>query len=143
MIWIMLAWAQLGTGMSFPLLEWPEKEVAHLKCKWLQSICTGLSSIGARIKCIKDYVFKPQRTGDEHIMDKICDCKRFTPTQLCKIKACHLFLQVTLMSDIATPCGQSIDSAYYKGTISNFNNWPTVQYSRQHKPDKTSWALWQ
>jgi hypothetical protein len=32
MIRIMLAWAQLGTGMGFALLEWPEKAVPHLEC---------------------------------------------------------------------------------------------------------------
>jgi hypothetical protein len=35
MIRIMLAWAQLDTGMGFSLLEWAEKEVPHLECDWL------------------------------------------------------------------------------------------------------------
>ena len=46
---IMLVWAQLGTGMGFPLLASPEKNVPHLECKWTESIRTGLANIGARI----------------------------------------------------------------------------------------------
>jgi hypothetical protein len=45
MLRIMLAWAQLETGMGFALLECPEKKVPHLECTWLQSIRTGLATI--------------------------------------------------------------------------------------------------
>jgi hypothetical protein len=38
MLCITLAWAQLGTGMGFVLLEKPNKRVPHLECAWIQSI---------------------------------------------------------------------------------------------------------
>jgi hypothetical protein len=142
MLRIMLAWAQLGTGMSFSLLECPEKPVAHLECEWVQSIRTGLAKIRGRIERTKETVFKPRRMDDLHIMDKICNCKRFTDTQIRKINACRLYLQVTLLSEITTPCGKHIETAYYQGALIDRTNWPTVQYPRQENPDKTSWALW-
>jgi hypothetical protein len=139
---IAFAWAQLATGMGFALFEWPEKEVAHLECDWMQSLRTGLASIAARIECVEEHVFKHRRMGDVHIMDQICDSDSFTDIQIWKINACRLFLQVTLLSDIASPCGYNIESTYYKGAIQDRTNWPTVQYPRQEKPDKTSWSLW-
>jgi hypothetical protein len=41
----MLSWAQLATGVGFPLLATPDRPVPHLECKLTQSIRTGLASI--------------------------------------------------------------------------------------------------
>jgi hypothetical protein len=142
MLRIALAWAQLETGMGFSLLDSPDKYVPHLDCQWLQSIRTGLSSIDARIEQYKPEVYLPRRIDDSHIMDAICDSQLFNDKQVCRINACRLFLQVTLASDIITPCGKRILKNYYKGTTTSRPNYPTVQYPRQNFPDKTSWALW-
>jgi exonuclease III len=139
---IMLSWAQLGTGMGFPLLGSPGKFVPHLECKLTQSIRSGLASVGAHIDSLETFLFLPRRAFDCHIMDEICSCKQFTAPQIQRINACRLYLQATLLSDIATPCGRFIHPAYYKGTRSARINWPTLQYPRQAKPDKTSWAFW-
>jgi hypothetical protein len=45
MLQIMIARAQLSTGMSFQLLASPEPLVPHLECEWGQSIRTGLANI--------------------------------------------------------------------------------------------------
>jgi hypothetical protein len=50
MLLIMIAWAQLETGMGFALMASPEKKVPHLECAWLQSIRTGLAKTNARIE---------------------------------------------------------------------------------------------
>jgi hypothetical protein len=47
MLWITMAWAQLGTGMGFPLLTFLDKTVPYLECAWMQSIRMGLASVGA------------------------------------------------------------------------------------------------
>ncbi len=139
---IMLAWAQLGTGVGFPLLESPEKAVPQLECKLTQSIRRGLSSIGASIESNEILVFLPRRDSDSHIMDGINSSKRFTATETARINSCRLYMQATLLSDIATPCGRHIHKAYYEGRRSRRINWPSIQYPRQAKPDKTSWNLW-
>ena len=138
----MLAWAQLGTGVGFPLLESPEKAVPQLECKLTQSIRRGLSSIGASIESNEILVFLPRRDSDSHIMDGINSSKRFTATETARINSCRLYMQATLLSDIATPCGRHIHKAYYEGRRSRRINWPSIQYPRQAKPDKTSWNLW-
>ena len=96
MLGIMLAWAQLETGMGFPLLNEPSFPVPHLECDWLQSIRTGMASIDARIEIHAPMVYLPRRMDDSHIMDGISLCKIFTKTEVRRINACRLYLQVTL-----------------------------------------------
>ena len=137
-----LAWAQLSTGMGFPLLEWPEKPVSHQECALIQSIQTGLADIGGRIERFESSVFKERRLHDCHLMDAICVSDRFTTSQVCQINGCWLFLGVTLLSDITTTCGRYVNAAYLHGEETNGINWPTVQYPCQMQPDKLVWALW-
>jgi hypothetical protein len=60
LLWIMLSWAQLGTGTEFPLQASPAKSVPHLECQWTQPIRTGLASIRARIESIKTFIYLPR-----------------------------------------------------------------------------------
>jgi hypothetical protein len=142
MLNITLAWAQLATGMGFPLLEYPGRHVPHLECEWLQAIRTGLASINARVERVDASVFKIRRTNDCHIMDAICADGRYKNPQLDRINACRLYLKATLLSDISTACGHRIHSAYYDGEEVITHNWATVTYPRQARPNKISWALW-
>jgi hypothetical protein len=128
MLGITLSWAQLGTGMGFPILACPDKSVPHLECDFLQSFRTGLTTIEARVKCSNSFVSKPRRIADSHIMDAICESPKFTNADVRKINACRLFIQITLISDLATPCGKHIIQTYYSGNITNCVNWPAVKY---------------
>ena len=47
---IALAWLQVHTGVSFPLLSCPSKPVPHLESKWFQSMRTFLATINASIE---------------------------------------------------------------------------------------------
>jgi exonuclease III len=143
MLRITISWAQLETGMGFSLFASPDKFVPHLECKLTQSVRTGLSKIEARIEILETWVYKPRRVADCHIMDAICTSDRFTAPQIRRINACRLFLKVTLLSDITSPTGKHLIPAYYDGDTTNHRiNWPTTQYPRQAKPDKTSWSFW-
>ncbi len=75
-------------------------------------------------------------------MDGICESKMFTKTEIRKINACRLYLQVTLVSDISTTCGRKILPCYYQGNKQQRPNRPFNIYPRQNKPNSVSWALW-
>jgi hypothetical protein len=72
MLCITLSWAQLGTGMGFPILACPKTSVPHLEYDLMQSLRTGLTTIEARIECYNSFVYKPRHITDSHIMDAIC-----------------------------------------------------------------------
>jgi hypothetical protein len=132
MLRIMIAWAQLETGMGFALLEYPERKVPRA---WLQSIWTGLVGI-------KETVYKDRRANDCHLMDQICESSWFTDPQIRRTNACRLYLKVTLLSDITTACGRQVHQSYYDGDKGITHNWATVRYLRQAPPNKLSWAFW-
>jgi hypothetical protein len=139
---ITLAWAQMGSGSGFPLLAEPSRSVPQLECKLIQSVRTGLASIEASIESIQNYVIPIRRAADSHVMDAINASRRYTPGQVARINACRLYLEVTLVSDIATPCGRYIHPSCYTGDKQQRINWATIQYPRQNYPDKTSWKQW-
>ncbi len=102
MLQMNLAWAQLGTGMGYPILEYPDTNIPHLECAWFASIRNGLTLVDGSIEMTTTYVVPKQRVSDQHLMDGICESKMFTKTEIRKINACRLYLQVTLVSDIST-----------------------------------------
>jgi hypothetical protein len=112
---IAISWAQLSTGMGFHLFEHPGLWVPHLECRWFTSIWTGLAAIEGSIECMESFTVPKASMGDSYIMDAICDCRHFTATQICQINSCQLYLQVILLSDLATPCGKYMSTNYYLG----------------------------
>ena len=129
---ITFCWAQLNTGMGFALLEHPQLSVPHFECKWLDSMRQGLATIQASLEMSESFVVPIARDGDGYLMDAVCDCQRFTKSQIRQINACHLYLEATLISDITTPCGQLIEPHYYNGKKNLRTNWPTIVYPRQN-----------
>jgi hypothetical protein len=117
MLNITLSWAQLGTGMGFPILACPGKSVPHLECEFLQSFCTGLTTIEARIECYNSFIYKPRCIDDSHIMDAICESPAFTKPNIRRINACRLYLQITLILDLAMPCGKHFDVKRKRNSI--------------------------
>ena len=115
---IALYWAQINTGMGFHLLEHPAIWVPHFECKWLGSMRSGLADVQGSIECNKSFMVPKAREGDRYFMDSICDCKRFTRSQIRQINSCRIHLEVLLLLDIPTPCGQHIEPHYYHGTKS-------------------------
>ena len=115
---ITLSWAQLGTGVGFPLLESPNIPVPQLECEWLQLVRTGLSSIEARIECHHPFVYKPRQAEDSHIMDAIGTSKSFTATEMKRINACRLYLKVMLVSDISTRAVSESSGPTTRATLS-------------------------
>jgi hypothetical protein len=61
-------------------------------------------------------------------MDGFSASNRFSEGQMNKLNACRLYLKVTLLSDVATPCGRFINLSYYEGKRSRQINWTTIQY---------------
>jgi hypothetical protein len=56
MLEITLAWAQLGAGMGYPILEYPSPSLPHLECEWIASIRDGMMMISGSIELIKPFV---------------------------------------------------------------------------------------
>jgi hypothetical protein len=114
--------------MGFHVLEHPGLGVPQLECQWFESIWTGLNAIGGSIECTESFLVPPARFSDVYIMDAVCDCKQFTNPQIRQINACQLYMQVILISDVATPKGSKMMTNYYNGKKLRRQNWPMIRY---------------
>ena len=142
MLQINLAWAQLGTGMGFPILGNPDMELPHLECAWFASLRDGLTMVDGSIEMTTTHVVPARRVADTHLMDGVCGSKLFSKSEIKKINSCRLYLQATLLSDISTTCGRKILPSYYQGEKQQRPNRPFLIYPRQSKLNSATWAVW-
>eukprot|EP00978_Attheya_sp_CCMP212_P014792 scaffold37878_cov107-Attheya_sp.AAC.2 len=87
-----------------------------------------------------------QRKNDKFIMDLALQCKIFTTSELEMINACRLYLQVSRISDIATPDGRRIlhkmlHGEYMIEEIHDFRK-TTYDWPIQAKPNAHAWTKW-
>ena len=81
-----------------------------------------------------------QRTNDFFLMDNIFE-SHFSQKEIIKINHCRLYLQVLMLSDIATGDGCRVDPNMYNGDITTSRR-SNLKWPRQKKPPPSSWKLW-
>ena len=139
---IALSWFQVQAGVSFPILEYPNRPLPQLESKWIASMRSFLAKIAAKI-VIDDFdPPKLQRLHDFNIMDVVQDSRQFTDSEIRRINYCRLYLRAETVSDITTVSGTRLDPSKTKGTWS-------LQSSRSHgnaiyqeRPEGAAWTLW-
>ena len=73
----------------------------------------------------ESFIIPKQREYDEYLMKIALTSHIFAHRQLCSINYCRTFLGVTLLSDIALPCGRRIDPGFVAGTRGTCCDWRT------------------
>ena len=132
---------QLNSGMSYPLLEFPQRPCPHLEGQWLLSTRQFLSTIQGSITLTKSYTLSPLREHDCHIMDALVTTTKFSTKRMCRLNYCRLFLQVTLLSEIVNSTGTHLLSEFWDGTGARPAP-PLARYPRQGCPSPTVWSEW-
>jgi hypothetical protein len=137
-----ISWLQVSVGVSYPILEYPERPLPHIESVWIASMRQFLAHTKAAIQLDNPCVLPPQRENDAYIMDFIINCNHYTPTEIRKLNYCRLYLDVVLLSDCTSPCGLKFD-------IDKADGHPTQMSSRnlhlsvhQEKPSDREWQLW-
>ena len=135
MMRIELQWCQTQAGTNSHLLEDPTNPC------WIMSIQDFLRTYGLRIDLTSCTIPVLQCAGDEFIMDALREQGGCTSTELVRLNACRVLLQVARLSDIASADGRTIRDDILKGTVAAFyasrNRWP-----RQGRPPWQWWNLW-
>ena len=140
---IVMAWVQFCSGVSWFVLERPDIPYKHLEAQWIGSLLQYLKMIKATIQVFNPPIAKRQRINDVFIMDVVVQSGKFKPSEIRRINYCRLYLNVLLLSDIATAGGRAIDPAMYLG-----NKEETISKSKDHqahqeKPtDPKAWEAW-
>ena len=139
---IAMSWVQFCAGVSWPVLEQPQTRLVHLESKWFSSIRTFLSSIDATVQLQDVPIAKPQRENDQYIMDAVLQHGKFKPCEIRRINYCRMYLNVILLSDIATPGGRELDRAMYNGNPINAASTGKCHFVEQANPNGKAWQAW-
>ncbi|KAI2495159.1 hypothetical protein MHU86_19344 [Fragilaria crotonensis] len=106
---IAVSWFQSQVGVSYSFLEQVHTPLPHLESKWLLSLRVFLASINAKLRLDTPYIPKLQRLHDFCIMDVIQSSGRFTPTEVCRLNYCRLYLKAMTVSDLSSIDGRVLD----------------------------------
>ena len=132
---------QVNSGMSYPLLALPCKPCPHLEGSWLSSIRQFLASINGSVTIAHSLAISIQREHDQHIMDALIRCTKFSTKRMKRLNSCRLFLQVTLLSELTNPSGTHLCSQFWCGLGPRPYS-PLLRYPRQGCPSSSVWSEW-
>jgi ribonuclease HI len=107
-----------------------------------------LNSIQCSLICEKFWTPTKTGTNDVAIIDAIQLIKNrrkgttnhLPKTTIWYVNACRLYLQVTMLSEITTPCGNYLEEWAFHGTRRNPNAF--LKYPHQDKPPTHVWRVW-
>eukprot|EP00978_Attheya_sp_CCMP212_P003735 scaffold7928_cov65-Attheya_sp.AAC.2 len=140
-----LRFYQLHAGTSECVLKNTE-QLPYLNFPWFDTWRKYLNQLFGRLELTESWRPYTQRKNDKFIMDLAIQCKIFTTSELEMINACRLYLQVSRISDIATPDGRGIlhkmlHGEYMIEEIHEFRK-TTYDWPIQAKPNSHAWTKW-
>lgn len=141
MLRIELQWCQVQAGTSTHLLADPSPAIDYIETCWIMSVRDFLRTYGLKIDLTFTNILAVQCEGDEFIMDALRTRGGCTHTELTKLNACRMWLQVARVSDISCALGHVIRADVLKGKD------PTVYLASsiwpgQGRPPPSWWNLW-
>ena len=142
MMQIELHWCQVQSGTSSQLLADTASSIDYIETCWIMGIRDFLRTYDFKLDLTDESVpHVTQRVGDEFIMDAFRERGECNATQLQRLNACRMFLQVVRVSDIATADGKRLRhgtlTGINDGTFQSATRWP-----RQGRPPKEWWTCW-
>jgi hypothetical protein len=146
-ILINLRYYQLHAGIETNILENLE-DLTYIKgAPWITNLRKYMRKISATITLTKAWTNAvPQREKDVSIMQKILSAKAFTEKELDRIHACRMYLQITMISEMATADGTYLLHDFLHGKYTkeelNERRETGLQWPNQDRPDKTAWKIW-
>ena len=138
---IELQWCQVQAGTAKHLLGDPLDPIDYIETCWIMCIRDFLRTYGLRVDFSSTPLPTTQCVSDEFIMDVLRNRGGCTPTELQRLNACRMWLQVARVSDISSVDGKFLRHDCLVGVRSSSfrscQKWP-----RQGRPNKLWWALW-
>jgi hypothetical protein len=150
---IFLRTFQNASGLSKPLLQYPEMRAPHLEGHYYAHIGRFLAKHRAslEIDCIPKATY--ERQGDEYITDVVCSpatatemdinhLQYYTDAEKRQIYYCKSYLQVKRISDLCMADGVFIIPSIAKGERSIRQCASKLEEIKQERPDGKSWTIW-
>jgi hypothetical protein len=149
---IFLRTFQKASGLSKPLLQYPEIRAPHIGGHYYVHIGGFLAKHGASLEiyCIPKSADEIQ--GDEYIMDVVCSpttttemdrnyLQHYTDAEIRQLYYCKNYLQMTRISDLCTADGVFILPSVAKGERSIRQCASKLEEIKQDRPDEVTWTI--
>jgi hypothetical protein len=141
LIRIELQWCQVQAGTGTHLLGDPKDPIDYIETCWVMLIRDFLRTYGLRIEFTRTPIQAIQCENDEFLMDALRVRGCCTATELQRLNACRMWLQVSRVSDISSAEGRFLRKECLVGTNTTTYQ-SSTRWPRQGRPPKTWWALW-
>ena len=139
---IAVSWAQINTGVGYPIFQNVVPPLPHFESKWLQSMRNFLRLIQGELRLDTPSVPAIQRVNDSFIMDHVLEHGDFSPPEIRRINYCRLYLQAVTVSDITTATGTKLAPGIRQGRPTLWSGVTKFHKTNQTKPNSTTWRLW-
>jgi exonuclease III len=137
---IVLQWYQHVAGVSFSVIEHPERLIPHAVGEWFNNLRKSLAEIQGSIHIEHLPKMTPYRIGDRAIMEALLALDtKLTNKELIMVNRCRLYLRVTYISEITTADGCSISHEHWVGER---NQGSSILWPRQAKPNHSVMQVW-
>ena len=132
---------QFSAGVSYPVLQFPERPIPYLEGRWLPWVRQFLSDINGSLE-INDIPVPPlHRWGDRHLMDEAISSQQFNKNELKVINHFRLYLRLVTLSDCCNAAGTHILPAVAAGETSHSQVW-NPHHIHQERPHSRWNSLW-
>jgi hypothetical protein len=128
---ILISWAQLATGVGFPILEFPESDLPTLEDAFLIAIRAGMTKLTASLRLHNNMIRPLAREGGFYLIEGLQAIGLFTPKELLLASYCRLYLGVYQASDVVSPDGLRLHHGMFTGTLQLRPHTPSGIFPRQ------------
>lgn len=141
LILIAMSHLQLHIGSEFPFFTCSYPPYAKwIDQNWLASIWKHMHQLQIKVEVENHWTPRRARQNDVLLMDEFMKYN-LTPSQLRMINYCRLYLQVLLLSDIATADGRFILPSIFQGSRAAHRT-SSLHWPRQTAPPASAWNIW-
>ena len=139
-ITIMIAWYQIASGITTPVLEYTNHSLSYVNSILMNDFVRHLQQYNIKIKMKVHMTIEKQRFNDSCIMEDILNITT-SNIEIKRLNTCRIYLQVIFLSEISNIKCTTVIAGSLTGDklkITTFNlDWPN-----QNKPNTWTWSLW-
>ena len=141
---IFLRTFQHASGLSLPLLEYPDQRAPHLEGHYYVYLRKFLAEHKMKLECACVNRPKLERKHDIFLMDAACVRlkEELSDANIRIINYCRNYLEVKRLSDICTANGQFILPSFWDGHRSFQQSKSRLEEFHQDRPQNKDWAEW-
>jgi hypothetical protein len=137
---IVYAWTAYQAGVSYPLLEHPERPLEYISGRVIPGMRKYLDEIDGKIKFHNTYIRPKLRVDDKSIMERANEME-FTQNQRERINCVRMYLGVMYLSKICNTAGDALRKGIEDNKHDKKVYTVTINKPKQKQPN-AYWKFW-